>query len=309
MNVLVTGATGFVGRVVVQRLLADGRRVRAAVRTSAASLPAGVEPIVVGDIDGGTRWADALAGIDAVVHLAARVHVPDASLADARRVNRDGTARLARSCSSAIRFVHVSSIRAVVDESHPEPVDEHTAPRPSSAYGISKLEGERELERASWARRFSFLVLRPPLVIGPGVGGNLRRLVQSIRRGVPLPIGAVDNRRSTIAVDNLADAIVHALAPGAPEGIALALTDGPPHSTAALVREIAAALRVTPRLVPVPPRWLELVARTTGCAGLWSRLCGDLEIAPGAAELLGWTPRVPFSTAVHRCVHDEIASE
>lgn len=309
MTVLVTGATGFVGRAVVERLLAEGRRVRAAVRRSGASLPAGVEPVLVGEIDGATRWGDALAGVDAIVHLAARVHVPNASLADARRINRDGTARLARSCASTIRFVHVSSIRAVVDESHPEPVDEHTVPRPTSPYGISKLEGEHALESAARARRFSFLVLRPPLVIGAGAGGNLRRLVRSIRRGLPLPIGAVQNRRSTIAVDNLADAIVHALDSSAPEGVALPITDGPPHSTATLVRELAAAMRVTPRLVAVPPRWLELAARTTGLGGVFARLCGDLEIAPGAAERLHWIPAVPFSTAVRRCAQALDASE
>lgn len=308
MKVLVTGATGFVGRAVVRRLLADGHELRAAVRRDVV-IP-GVETVQVGEIDGDTQWGPALAGVDAVVHLAARVHVihetagsPEAVLAAFRRINRDGTRRLAEACPSSIRFVLMSSIRAVVDESHPEPIDEHTRPRPSTPYGLSKLEGERELAAAARTRGFSWIALRPPLVLGEGAGGNLKRLIALVQRGLPLPLGAVHNRRSFIYVGNLADAVARALEPGAPSGVALPLADAPAHSTAALVREIGGALGRSPRLVPVPARWLELGARVLGKGELWARLGGDLEIAAGSSRALDWTPAVSFSEGVHRAVH------
>jgi nucleoside-diphosphate-sugar epimerase len=308
VNVLVTGANGFVGRAVVRRLAAEGHRVRAAIRGGPAL---DVESIRIGDIDGDTDWAPALDRIDAVVHLAARVHVVDArapgraaeALAAARRINRDGTARLAHSCGREIRFVLMSSIRAVVDESHPTAIDERTSPQPTTPYGISKLEGERELAAAAHERRFSWIALRPPLVIGEGVGGNVRRLMASIRRGLPLPLAAVHNRRSTIYVGNLADAVRRALEPDAPHAIALPLTDGPAHSTAALVHEIARAMMRPAPMLAVPPRWLELALRLVGHSPLWSRLCGDLEIDESTRDRLGWVPTVSFSEAVRRCVH------
>jgi nucleoside-diphosphate-sugar epimerase len=306
MNVLVTGATGFVGRAVLQRLRADGHRVRAAVRRDVV-LP-GVELVRVGDIDGGTSWDDAMTGVDAVVHLAARVHVlhetADSPEAAFRRVNVEGTRRLAQACGPSTRFVLMSSIRAVADESHPVAIDEHTPPSPTTAYGISKLEGERVLADVARARGFSWIALRPPLVFGEGAGGNLRRLMAIVRRGVPLPLGAVHNRRSFIYVGNLADAVARALASDAPSSCALPIADPPARSTAALAREIGAAMDKPPRLLNVPPRLLELGARMLGKREVWARLGGDLEISAHAADRLQWAPAVSFGEGVRRAVHD-----
>jgi nucleoside-diphosphate-sugar epimerase len=180
-------------------------------------------------------------------------------------------------------------------------VDARTSARPTTPYGISKLEAERELADVAQARDLSWIALRPPLVIGEGVGGNVARMIRWIARGLPLP--AVHNRRSTIYVGNLADAVVAVLAPGAPEAVAVPITDGPPHSTAALARAIGAALQRSPHLLPVPEQWLELGARALGRAALWRRLCGDLEISQTSAAILRWTPRVPFFEAVRRAVH------
>lgn len=303
MNVLVSGATGFVGAAVVRRLQAGGHAVRAAVRT-ARPLPAGVEPAVVGSIDGDTDWSAALDGVDAVVHLAARVHVmrdeaPD-PLAAFRRVNRDGTRRLARSCLGVARVILVSSIKAQVDEVAAGPIDERTPAAPTSPYGISKREAELELAAAADDLGFRWLALRPPLVLGPGVGGNLRRLLAAVHRGWPLPLGAVHNRRSLVYVDNLADAIARGLEPGAPQGLAIPLTDGPPHATAELVRGLAAAMGRRPRLVSVPPALLAAGARLVGRPASWSRLAGDLEIAETTRRLLDWEPPVPFAEALRR---------
>jgi nucleoside-diphosphate-sugar epimerase len=303
VKVLVSGATGFVGAAVVRRLRAAGHAVRAAVRT-ARPLPDGVEPAVVGAIDGDTDWRAALDGVDAVVHLAARVHVmrdeaPD-PLAAFRRVNRDGTRRLARSCGGVTRVILVSSIKAQVDEVSAAPIDERTPALPTSPYGISKLEAEVELAAAGAALGFRWLALRPPLVLGPGVGGNLRRLLDAVHRGWPLPLGAVHNRRSLLYVDNLADAIAHGLEAGAAHGLAVPLTDGPPHATADLVRGFAAAMGRPARLVRVPPALLAAGARLVGRPEVWSRLAGDLEIAESTRRLLDWEPPVAAAEAIRR---------
>ena len=175
-------------------------------------------------------------------------------------------------------------------------------PRPTTPYGISKLEGERALAEVARARGLSWIALRPPLVLGEGAGGNLRRLMAIVHRGVPLPLGAVHNRRSFIYVGNLADAVALALACDAPEGVALPIADPPARSTAALARQIAAAMDRRARLVPVPARLLELGARALGRGELWARLGGDLEITAAAGERLGWTSTVPFADGVQRAV-------
>jgi nucleoside-diphosphate-sugar epimerase len=198
----------------------------------------------------------------------------------------------------------MSSIRAVADESHPVAIDESTPPQPTTPYGISKLEGERALAEVARARGFSWIALRPPLVFGEGAGGNLRRLMAIVRRGVPLPLGAVHNRRSFIYVGNLADAVARALAPDAPQSIALPIADPPARSTQALARAIASAMGKRARIVSVPPRLLELSARALRRDELWARLGCDLEIAPHAAAALQWTSTVAFDEGVRRSVRD-----
>lgn len=308
MNVLVTGATGFVGQAVVRRLVADGHRVRAAVRLRSGPVPEGVARIEVGDIDGTTDWSTAIAGIDAVVHLAARVHVvheslsPEASLAAFRRINRDGVRRLAESCAPGTRVVAMSSIRAVVDECCDGIVDGDTPARPTTPYGRSKLEGDQALaEVAAW-RGLSWIALRPPLVVGEGAGGNLGRLFGLVRRGVPLPLGAVTNRRSFIYVGNLADAVMRALQPEAPSGRAVAIADPGPRSTAELARAIGVAMDRKPRMIRVDPRVLSWGASLLRRRALWDRLAGDLEIADEGGVALGWTAAVGFEEGVRRSV-------
>lgn len=308
MNVLVTGATGFVGRAVVRRLVAAGHRVRAAVREPSRSLPEGVARVEIGDIDGATDWAPAIGGIDAVVHLAARVHVvheslsPEASLAAFRRVNRDGVRRLAESCAPGTRIVAMSSIRAVVDECCDGVVDSATSPRPTTPYGRSKLEGEEALAEVAARRGLSWIALRPPLVVGEGAGGNLDRLFGLVRSRVPLPLGAVTNRRSFIYVGNLADAVMQALQPDAPEGRAVAIADPGPRSTADLARAIGVAMDRQPRMIRVDPRVLSWGAKLLRKQALWDRLAGDLEIADEGGVALHWRAAVGFEEGVRRSV-------
>lgn len=295
-RVLVTGATGFVGRHLVPLLLERGHAVRAAVRRP-DGLPAGVETAAIAGIDAYTDWSAALDGVEAVVHLAARVHVMRDSAADPlaafRAVNRDGTARLAESAAAAgvARFVYVSSIKAVCDESRPQPVTDATPPDPHSPYGVSKREAELALAEVAARTGMQACVLRPPLVYGPGVGGNFRTLLELVRRGVPLPLGAVDNHRSLLFVGNLADAVERCLThPGAAGGTFL-LHDGDPPSTPTLIREIAGALGVSARLIPMPAGALALAARLAGRSAAWDRVGGTLVVDDrGIRDALGWVP-------------------
>lgn len=275
---LVTGANGFVGRALVPHLESAGWAVRPATRAD------------VGAIGPDTDWRPLLEGIDAVVHLAARVHVMRDRAAEPERefdmTNHQATARLAAQADAAgvRRFVFLSSIKVHGDVSD-RALGAADTPRPTDAYGRSKLAAERALADA--AKSMSVVVLRPPLVYGPGVKGNFRAMMEAIRRGWPLPLGAIGNRRSLIYVGNLADAIRAAL--DAPPGTYLP-SDRDDVSTPELIRRTAAALHRPARLVPVPPRILRALARLAGKTAAIERLLGSLTV-DGA--LPGWDP--PFT--------------
>ncbi|MBK1837679.1 SDR family oxidoreductase [Azospirillum sp. YIM B02556] len=298
MHVLLTGATGFVGRHTAPLLAARGHRLRAALRTAPGTTSKGPwEPAIVGDIGPDTDWSAAVAGMDAVIHMAARVHVMRDTAADPlaefRRVNTHGTVRLAEQAAAAgvKRFVFLSSIKAMVDESRPAPLDAAAPSDPHSPYGISKLEAERALAAISARTGMELVVIRPPLVYGPGAAGNMRALLKLVATGLPLPLGGIHNRRSLIYVGNLADAVATVLEHPKAAGRTFLVQDGDPVSTADLVRAIAAALRRPARLIPVPHGLMALGAALTGTRAVFDRLAGTLTVddAPIRDEL-GWRP-------------------
>ncbi|BAI72858.1 UDP-glucose 4-epimerase [Azospirillum sp. B510] len=302
MRVLLTGATGFVGRHTVPLLAAGGHQVRAALRQPLGGAGSGPwdgpwDTAIVGDIGPGTDWTAALAGIDAVIHMAARVHVMRDTAADPLaefcRVNSAGTVRLAEQAAAAgvKRFVFLSSIKAMVDESRPTPLDAAETPGPHSPYGISKLEAERALAAISARSGMEVAVIRPPLVYGPGAAGNMRALVRLVATGLPLPLGGIHNRRSLIYVGNLADAVVTVLEHPAAAGQTFLVQDGEPLSTADLVRAIAIALDRPARLIPVPRGLMALAARLTGTRAVFDRLAGTLMVDDRPIrDRLGWRP-------------------
>ncbi len=297
-RILVTGANGFVGRRLVERLIAGGRHVRCAVRTLGSGPD---EPVVVGNIGAETDWKAALAGIDAVVHLAGRAHIVRAdknALALFRAVNADGTARLAEQAEreGIRRFVMISSVKAAAETCGPDALHESDPPKPHTPYGISKWEGEQALCAA--ARQMETVILRPPLVYGPGVRANFLSLLRLIDSGLLLPLGSVSNRRSLIALDNLVDAIVVALdAPGVAGGT-FYVADGAPLSTPELIRRLARALGRPARLVPFPPALLSLAGSLLGYKESVDSLIGSLAIDDsafrGAAD---WAPPVTTEMA------------
>jgi nucleoside-diphosphate-sugar epimerase len=296
-TVLVTGANGFVGRAVCEALAVQGRRVRRATRTLA---PGASDVVAVGEIGPDTDWRAALDGVQCVVHLAARTHVlreqaPDA-LAEYRRVNVEGTRALAEQAARAGvgRMVFMSSIK-VNGESADQPYTERDAPRPEDAYGISKWEAEQALARVADTGHLEAVVLRPPLVYGPGVRGNFLRLLKLVARRMPLPLASLANRRSLIHVGNLADAVTRAIDAPRAAGHTYLLSDQDV-STPDLVRALARALGVEPRLLPCPLTILRAGAVLAGRQADLARLAGSLRVDSSAARReLGWQPRVDLA--------------
>ena len=310
MRVLVTGATGFIGSALVSRLDTDGVAVRGAVRR-AVPVSGSFEPVMVGAIDGATEWADTLAGVDAVVHLAARVHVMDEPEADPpeafRRVNVEGSLRLARQAAEAgvRRFVFVSSVKVNGEETPMgQPFCEADVPAPEDPYGVSKREAEDGLRALSAETGLEVVIIRPPLVYGPGVGGNFGSLLRWVHKGVPLPLGTVtQNRRSLVALDNLVDLILTCLDRPAAAGETFLVADGEDVSTAGLLRKGGDALERPARLVPVPVWMLRAGAAALGKRKMARRLLGSLQVdASKAREVLGWVPPVSLDEGLRRAV-------
>lgn len=303
----VTGANGFVGRAVVAAILGGGGTPVALVRDERAAASCDARDVrKVGEIDGSTQWQAHLNGCSRVIHLAARVHVMAESEADPLaaflRVNRDGSRKLAEECARAgvRRLVYASSVKVNGEETpfaaaggHAAPFTEADEPAPLDAYGQSKWEAEKVLFDVAASTGLEVSVVRPPLVYGPGVGGNMRRLLALVHRGIPLPLGAVDNRRSLIGVRNLADLLVLAGQHPRAAGRVFLARDSIDLSTPDLIRALARALSTRPRLFPVPVPLLRLAGRVLGKSAEIDRLSTSLQVAIDAAENdLGWTPPV-----------------
>lgn len=299
MKVLVTGATGFVGRRMLSARCFQGFELVPAVR-HAVGLPG---EVVVGDIGPATDWSSALAGCDAVVHLAARVHVMRDSDPDGAgrflRVNAEGSVNLAAQAVQAgvRRFIFMSSIKVNGERTLPgKPFRADDDPAPADPYAVSKLEAERGLIALSKICPLEVVIVRPPLVYGPGVKGNFASMVSWVRRGVPLPLAAIRNQRSLLAVDNLVDFVAlcadGSRSPAAANRI-FVLSDREAFSTPELLTRVASAFGVKARLFSVPTWLLFAAARMVGREDAWDRLSEDLVIDGSAtSELVGWQPVV-----------------
>lgn len=299
-RVLITGASGFIGQALRIEALAHGMKVRGAFRQR-AELPDGIEDVVSGEINDTTDWTSALSGCDVVIHLAARVHVmndtSDDPLAEFRQVNVRGTLNLARQAARAgvKRFIFVSSVKVNGEQTKAgKPFTEDTAPNPQDAYGISKLEAEQGLQKIAQETGMEVVMIRPPLVYGAGVKANFASMMRAVKRGFPLPLGAIHNQRSFVYVGNLVSLIMRCIDHPAAANQVFLVSDGHDLSTTELLRACASALDVNARLLPVPQKLLELAAAMLGRHAVAQRLCGNLQVdISKARSLLGWTP--PFS--------------
>lgn len=310
MRVLVTGATGFVGRELLAALLQrPGMQVRAAVRAAAAPLPAQAQAQVVGELGTSAAWAQALSGCDAVVHLAARVHLLRARGADSdaefARVNAAATLELAtQALSAGVRqFVFLSSVKVNGERTgHGEAFGGQDPPAPLDAYARSKLAAEQGLRELARESGLELSVVRAPLVYGPGVRANFLRLLHWVERERLLPLGAVRNRRSLVSVWNLCSLLVRLLEqPRASAGDAWMVCDGEDLSTPELVRRLAGAMQRRARLVSVPQRLLRLGAALTGHAAEVARLCDSLVVdSADTCARLNWSAPVSVAEGLRR---------
>ncbi len=305
-KVFVTGANGFVGQPLCRLLNERGHQVRAAVRSPDKLGSLIGEGVVIGELGAQTVWP--LADIDAIVHLAARVHVmvdhAANPLAEFRAVNSAATERLARQAAAAgvKRLVYVSTIK-VNGESTPKErgFSEADPPAPGDPYGVSKLEAEQALRRVSAETGLEVVIVRPPLIYGPAVRGNFLTMLNWVARGVLLPFGSADNRRSLVGVDNLADLLERCLSHPAAAGETFLASDDEVVSTPELLRQLGGALGRQVRLLSVPESLLRLALRPLRREAMVDRLFGSLVVDNDhAKQTLRWQPMMSLQTGLAR---------
>jgi nucleoside-diphosphate-sugar epimerase len=308
-RLLVTGASGFVGKSLVAELLRQGHSVRAAIRSKSMSI--GSAEVVVGEINGETDWADALKDVDVVIHLAARVHVmiecSANPLAEFRQVNVEGTRHLAESTArlGVKRFVYVSSVK-VSGEQTTLPYTELNEPNPQDAYGASKWEAEQVLHQISAETGMEVVIARPPLVYGAGVKGNFAQMIKVLAKGLPLPLASVKNLRSFIYVENLVDALVLCATHPNAAGQTYLVSDGQDISTPDLLRKLSSAMGKSAKLLPCSPVFMGLAGRLFGKSDQIDKLLGSLQVDSSKIRReLGWKPPFTLDEGLKATVSDK----
>jgi nucleoside-diphosphate-sugar epimerase len=307
MRVLVTGANGFIGKILVNALEAKGFMVTRAVRQSGGN----DNEIVVGDLDSETSWHKALDGCDIVFHLAGRAHSPrdkaENELAEYEKTNVIATANLARQALDfgVKRFVYLSSVKVNGDEKViTEAFTETDAPMPMDAYGKSKLMAERILERITGETSLELVILRPPLVYGPGVKGNLLQVLHMIKKRIPLPLASIRNLRSLIHVKNLVDALILCSTHPDAKRKTYLVSDGEDLSVPDLLGILGAEMECPVILLPMPIPALKVVARLIGREDQAMRLMGSLRVESDKIRReLGWYPPYSIRQGLQETAH------
>ena len=300
MKVLVTGASGFIGKSLCEELVRQSKLVVAAVRVNHVHY-LGIESCLVGQIENTTDWSKTLINASVIVHLAARVHVMHDNalnpLEEFRKVNVHGTLQLAREAAKAgvKRFIFVSSIKVNGESSEiGKPFTAADLPSPQDAYGISKLEAEQGLKLIAQQTGMEVVIIRPPLVYGAEVKANFANMLRMTKRSIPLPFGAIHNKRSFVFIGNLVSLIVRCIEHPNAANQTFLVSDGCDLSTTQLLRACAAALGVETRIFSVPKKLIEVVAAILGKQDVAQRLCGNLQVDISKARaLLDWAP--PFT--------------
>ncbi|HIE78617.1 MAG TPA: SDR family oxidoreductase [Candidatus Thioglobus sp.] len=299
-SILVTGGTGFVGQALINHLLIDGYHIVAAVRSKKSLLGLDVEKVNIKTISATTDWKVALKGIDVVIHCAARVHIMNDSvldpLAEFRKVNTVGTFSLARQAAGAgiKRFVFISSIKVNGEmTAEHQPFTSEDSFMPEDPYGLSKYEAEQGLLAIAKETGMEVVIIRPPLVYASGVKANFALMIKWINKGVPLPLGAIHNQRSLVALENLVSFISHCIDHPKAANEVFLISDGEDVSTSELLRKVAKAFGKQSLLIPVPVWLMTLVAKLMGKADMADRLFGSLQVdSSKARDLLGWKPMI-----------------
>lgn len=317
MKILVTGANGFVGLPLSQYLLTAGHQVVGAVRfhDSISRINSPTHLKVIGDIDEITDWQDCLGSVDCVIHLANRAHVMDEqssnSLALYRKVNTGGTLNLARQAAAAgvKRFIFISSIKVNGESTLPSqtltPKNQHI---PIDSYGLSKFEAELGLRLIAEQTGLEIVVIRPPLIYGPGVKANFLKMMQWVEKGIPLPLGAIQNQRSMLGLDNLINFIELCMTHPDAAGQTFLVSDDHDVSTTELLKEIASAMHYPPRLISLPQSFVEKLLILLGQRHISEKLCGSLQLDISLAKKhLSWQPPHTFKDQLSKTVLDYLS--
>ena len=312
MTIVVTGANGFVGSHLCRALQRKGMAYRAVVREGAQASPGTAGLVRLPSLDAHTDWTTALQGATTVIHLAARVHQVQDTSADPlqafRATNLHATLQLAR-CAQKMgvqRFICVSTVKVLGEETAPDQPFRAADPAlPLDAYATSKHEAEQALRALVAGGSMELVIVRPPLVYGPGVRANFASLVRVVRRGIPLPLACVHNLRSLVGIDNLVSLLLRCTQHADAGGQNFLVSDGHDLSTPDLVRQLATALGQPARLWPVPLAGLQLAARLTGRQAAVQRLCSSLQVDISATcQGLQWAPPVSVAEGLRRMVAD-----
>ena len=307
-RILITGASGFVGTGLVQNFLTKSSfsNLRLALRKKGVSRYDQCEICFVGDINPSTNWQEALQDVEVVIHLAARVHVMDDtsanSLEEYREANTFATIHLAEESAKAgvKRFIYLSSIKVNGEATKPgESYSEGSIPNPQDPYGVSKLEAEYGLQKICSEAGMEYVIIRPPLIYGPGVKANFRKLMGLVYKGIPLPFGGIHNQRSMLALENLVDFIGATIANPLAANQIFLLSDGKDLSTARLLELLAKGMGKSMWFAPIPSFLLRGFLNLVGKASVAGRLLGSLQINSSKAhQLLNWKPPLSVENAV-----------
>lgn len=306
MKVMVTGTSGFVGNATCARLVMQGMNVVGTMRHLPAQPLPGVDYRIISDLSRDTDWCEVLKGVDTIVHCAARVHVMRETAADPlqefRRINVAWTGRLARlaALQGVRRFVYVSSIK-VNGEETVVPYTDQDPPKPQDPYGASKWEAEQALDQISTKTGIETVVVRSPLVYGPGVRGNFLQLLNILRQGIPLPLASIRNRRSLVYLGNLVDALVRCMQDPRAAGRTYLVCDGEDLSTPELVRRLGVAMGSRVCLWPCPTSLLYLMGQAAGKRRVIDRLVGSLQVNSSKIQTeLEWHPPFTVDTGLSK---------
>ena len=307
---LLTGGSGFVGQALTNNQTIQSLGITVVGRRPNISLSSNIRQITIGDFLPSTEWSRYLPGIDTVIHLAARVHVISETasdpLAEFRKTNTASTLNLASqaAASGVSRFIFLSSIKVIGEFSQPgKPFTSDDINIPTDPYGLSKFEAEQGLRKLANQTGMEVVIIRPPLIYGPGVKANFLEMMRWLDKGVPLPLGAINNKRSLVALENLVDLIITCIDHPAAANQTFLAGDGEDLSTTELLSRISKALGKPARLIPVPERLLKIGLNAVGKKDIAQRLCGSLQVdISKAKDLLGWEPPVSVDDGLKKTV-------